>query len=174
MVHKSTIVVLSAVGLLSSTGCKRAHQTTNEELYSAFENNEYEEDMVAAHPEEEVHEDQGKGIKARTLANIDDTIRTVYLTDFERCLEVEMERLDNKALGAEFTVEFTIETDGKVSRAKMLEMRAGETKTKNKAPPREADQFDDCVEKALREWDFDPPPEVQYTHTYTGRVGEAW
>jgi hypothetical protein len=177
MANKSIVIAVGVVGfcgLVASGGCKKNKQTTNADLYASYENNEYEEDMVAAHPEDTVYEDQGEGIDARTLANIDDTIRTVYLTSFERCLEQEMERLETRWLGAQFTVEFTIETTGKVSKAKMLEMKAGETKPKDKNNPREADQFDDCVEAALLEWEFDPPPEVQYTHTYNGKVGEAW
>lgn len=176
MVNKSIViaVVVGAVGIGASSGCKKNKQTSNAELYSSYEDNEYEDDMVSAHPEQEIHEDQGEGINARTLANIDDTIRTVYITSFERCLEQEMERLENRWLAAQFTVEFTIETTGKVSAAKMLEMKAGETKPKEKGNPREADQFDDCVEEALLEWEFEPPPEVQYTHTYNGKVGEAW
>jgi len=164
--------VVAAVGM--TTGCKKNKQTSNAELYSGYESNEYEQDMVEAHPEEEIHESQGEGINVRTLAAIDDAIRTVYITDFERCLEVEMERLETRWLAAEFTVEFHIETSGKVTEAKMLEMKAGETKPKKGTEARPADQFDDCVEKLLLEWEFDPAPEVPYVHTYNGRVGEAW
>jgi hypothetical protein len=164
--------VVAAVGM--TTGCKKKGETTNADLYGSYEDNEYESDMVAAHPEDEIHESQGQGIDARTLASIDDAIRTVYITDFEHCLEIEMERLENRWLAAEFTVEFHIETSGKVTEAKMLEMKAGETKPKEKGNARPADQFDDCVEEKLLEWEFDPPPEVDYLHTYQGRVGEAW
>ncbi len=174
MGKKSITVVLGAACVLGLGACKKNKQTSNADLYSSYEDNQYEEDMVAANPEQEIHESQGEGIDARTLASIDDTIRTVYLTDFERCLEVEMERLETRWLGAAFTVEFTIETSGKVSQAKVLDMKAGETKPQKGQAPREADQFDECLEELLLVWEFDPAPEVQYTHTYQGQVGEAW
>ncbi len=31
-----------------------------------------------------------------------------------------------------------------------------------------------CMETSVLGWEFDPPPEVEYVHTYQGRVGEAW
>ena len=85
-----------------------------------------------------------------------------------------MNRLETRWLRAVFTVQFTIETNGSISEAKMLEMDAREYKTKKGAEAKVADQFDACVEGALLEWEFDPAPEVQYTHTYNGKVGEAW
>ena len=34
--------------------------------------------------------------------------------------------------------------------------------------------FGDCIVAKIYKWEFDPAPEVTYTHTYNGRIGEAW
>ena len=70
-----------------------------------------------------------------------------------------------------------------VSAVKFLEVDIKERKTLNDKgeyvseggkAPRAADNFQSCAEGKLYKWEFDPPPEVQYTHSYNGRVGEAW
>lgn len=146
--------------------------TTNADMLGAYGDNKYKEDMVTADEYEE-HEDQGQAISPRTLAHIDDTILTVYTTDFEACLEDEMERLNTKWLAGSFTVEFRIDTSGKVHDVNVLNMDIKERKG-YEGEPRSADQFDACLQKLLVEWAFDPPPEAEFVHTYTGELGEAW
>ncbi len=166
--------------LLMALGCK-PKQTTNADLLAQYDGSEYESDMVAT--DYESVEDQGDAIDPRTQAAIQDTITTSYVTDFENCLEKEMSRLENRWVAGDFSVEFTIETSGMVSAVKFLDIDIKERRTLNDkgeyvseggAAPRSAEEFEGCAEAKLYKWEFDPAPEVTYTHTYNGRVGEAW
>ncbi len=184
--HKNAIFIAPCVAaLLSLSACAsklEKNSTSNAAIASRYENNKYIDDIetVDASPE---HEDQGAAIDPRTQAAIDDTIRTVYDTDFERCLEADMDELENRWLAGVFTVEFTIETSGVVSSARVLSMDIEERRTPNAdgkyvsaggAAPRKAPSFKQCLEQSLLQWEFDPPPEVKYTHTYNAQIGEAW
>lgn len=175
--------ILALVGLASLSvtfGCK-PKVASNQDLLNEFGGEEYQEDMVAT--DYEVVEDQGASIDPRTQAAIQDTITTVYVSDFETCLEKEMSRFENRWIAGNFSIEFTIEPSGMVSAATMLshdiqERRTlddkGEFVTEGGAEPRKAEEFTSCVEEKVYKWEFDPPPEVTYTHTYNGEVGEAW
>ena len=172
----ATLALPLAVALASGCGPKD-NSSTNAELLAGYNDNEYNEDIVTGEAYEH-HEDQGDSISPRVLASINDTIETVYTTDFEHCLESEMERLETSWLGGSFTVQMDIGTDGNVTNVIVLKMKIGETrvkgKGKDKPKPRAADQFDECLVKLLGEWSFDPAPEANFTHTYNGKVGEAW
>jgi hypothetical protein len=175
-----TISVLGLMALVGALGC-RAKPTSNQDLLAQYDSGKYEGDMVAT--DYETVEDQGASIDPRTQAGIQDTIETVYVTDFEKCLETEMSRLENRWVAGDFAVEFTIETSGLISAVKFLESDIVERKTLNDKgefvseggkAPRKADNFESCAEGKIYKWEFDPAPEVTYTHTYNGRVGEAW
>jgi len=175
-----TITLVGIASLVAGLGC-RPKQQTNQELLASYGGEKYEEDIVASDYEET--KSQGDSIDPRTQASIQDVIETVWVTDFETCLEVEMDRLSNRWVGGEFAVEFTIETSGMVSGAKFLSSDIKERKTKNAkgdfvteggAAARLADGFGDCIVAKIYKWEFDPAPEVTYTHTYNGRIGEAW
>ena len=176
----SVLGLIALINLIGALGC-RPKPPSNEELLSQYDGSKYESDMVAT--DYETVEDQGDSIDPRTQAAIQDTITTVYVTDFEKCLETEMSRLENRWVAGDFAVDITIETSGMVSAVKFLEVDIKERKTLNDKgefvseggkAPREADQFQSCAEGKVYKWEFDPPPEVTYTHSYNGRVGEAW
>lgn len=176
----TTIVIVGLGSLVALSGCK-PKEKTNADLLGAYSGSQYESDMVAT--DYENVEDQGSSIDPRTQAAIEDTIRTVYVSDFERCLEGEMSRLENRWIGGDFSIEFTIETSGMVSSATILKEDVWERRTldgdgkyvsEGGADPKHADQFGACVEEHAYKWEFDPPPETVYTHTYNGSVGEAW
>jgi hypothetical protein len=177
---KSIVLIGLAASLVAGLGCKPKH-ATNQELLAEYGGEKYQEDIVAT--DYDKTEDQGASIDPRTQAAIQDAIETVWVTDFEACLEIEMDRLSNRWVAGDFSVEFTIETSGMVSAAKFLSSDIKERKTKNAKgdfvaeggpEPRTADGFGDCIVTKIYKWEFDPPPEVTYTHTYNGRVGEAW
>lgn len=178
---KQTLPTIVGLACLAATlGCK-PKVASNQDLLSEYGGEKYAEDMVAT--EYETVEDQGASIDPRTQAEIQDTIETVYVTDFESCLEKEMDRLENRWVAGNFSIEFTIETSGMVTSATMLEHDIQERRTKNDAgefvseggaAPKQAENFTSCVETKVYKWEFDPPPEVTYTHTYNGMVGEAW
>jgi hypothetical protein len=179
-VNTKTIVLIGTASLVAGLGCK-PKMATNQELLAEYGGEKYQEDMVAT--DYENTESQGASIDPRTQAAIQDAIETVWVTDFEACLEVEMDRLGNRWVAGDFSVEFTIETSGMVSAAKFLSSDIKERKTKNAkgefvadggGEARTADGFGDCIVTKIYKWEFDPPPEVTYTHTYNGRVGEAW
>jgi hypothetical protein len=175
-----TIVLVGIASLVAGLGCKPKQQT-NQEMLAAYGGEKYQDDIVASDYEDT--KDQGASIDPRTQASIQDAIETVWVTDFESCLEQEMDRLSNRWVAGEFSVEFTIETSGMVSGAKFLSSDIKERKTKNAKgefvaeggePAREADKFGDCIVTRIYKWEFDPAPEVTYTHSYNGRIGEAW
>ncbi|MEE9382167.1 MAG: hypothetical protein V3V08_01975 [Nannocystaceae bacterium] len=168
-----TIFGLVALSVAMTACAHKQQQTTNAELLAAHDGNAYEEEIVTADGYES-HEDQGASISPRTLAHIDDTIRSVYNTDFERCLEKEMDRLETKWLAGAFTVEFHIDTKGNVHDVNVLNMEVGERRVPKGQTPRKADQFGPCLKERLVEWQFDPAPEAAFVHTYTGELEEAW
>lgn len=166
------------IGLpLLTTGCvKRQLDKMNERegsVYDEYDGDKYEEDLVTVKADEV--EDQGDSVAPATLQAIQDTISNVYERDFGRCLQQDMDAYENRWMAGNFSVEFTINTDGKVIAASVLEMDIKERKSaKGQKEMREAKIFPSCVEESVYKWEFDPPPEVQYTHTYTGKVGEAF
>ena len=185
MTNTIRTIVLCGVAVALSTGCAKNKRPSNQTMYDEFaQSDHYSEDIESDHYEET--KDQGASIDPRTQAIIDGQIREVYVTDFERCLEKDMDELENRWVAGTFTIEFHIDTKGKVTESKVLSMDVKERKTKNSkgqlvseqegggAAPREASHFKSCLEKVLLEWEFDPPPEVAFTHTYNGQVGEAW
>ncbi|HFE45773.1 MAG TPA: hypothetical protein ENJ18_09845 [Nannocystis exedens] len=172
----STLLTLALV--LTASGCaKRQLQKMDSEeaeLAAQFDGSEYSEDMVQA-DNSEVYEDQGESISPQALASIQDTITNVYERDFGRCLQQDMDAYDNRWIAGTFTVEFKINTDGKVIEVNLLE----EDIEERRLPPgqkqaRKAKLFGSCVENAIYKWEFEVPPEVEYVHTYTGKVGEAF
>ncbi|MCA9697823.1 MAG: hypothetical protein KC431_09895 [Myxococcales bacterium] len=174
------MALLATFGVLATTACRPKPQT-NEDLLAQYSGDKYAQDMVAT--DYENVEDQGASIDPRTQASIEDAIRTVWVTDFEACLEKEMSRLENRWIAGDFAIEFTIEPSGMVSGAKMLNEDVKERRTLNDKgefvaeggkAPRVAENFGSCVEEKVYKWEFDPAPEVTYTHTYNGKVGEAW
>ena len=139
------------------------------------------DDMVTT-KDDAVYSEQGKSISPRELEFIQMTIEE-YKGDFEHCLEDEMERMDNRWIAGHFSVEFHISTKGVTSDVKVIEDEVVERRTKDGegkfvseggAPPRAAEKFAQCVHDKLVDWEFDPPPETDYVHTYNGNVGEAW
>lgn len=166
--------------LVAMLGCA-PKLASNQDLLAEYGGEKYQQDMVAT--DYETVEDQGDSIDPRTQAAIQDTITTVYVSDFESCLEKEMSRLENRWVAGDFAVEFTIEPSGLVTGVRMLQQDIIERRTLNAegkfvtsggAEPRAATEYDSCVETKIFKWEFDPPPEVTYTHTYNGRIGEAW
>lgn len=171
-----------AFALVLAPGCANSKRPSNADMYDQYANADHYSDDIEATDYENV-EDQGASIDPRTQAQIDGQIRDVYVTDFEHCLEKDMDELENRWVAGTFTIEFEIETSGKVTKANVLSMDVQERRTKNDkgqmvseggAPPRQAAHFGECLESILLEWEFDPPPEVTFTHTYNGQVGEAW
>lgn len=164
--------------LMAGAGCAGKNKgMSNEDLYHQYDDNKYSEDIVAAEADANYGE-ADKGISPRTLANIEDTIDVTYKTDFEHCFEEEMERMETRWLAGQISVEFDIGTDGTVSEAKVLSEDLRERKTPEggelQGEGRKAEGFDACLEKKVHDWEFDPPPEVEYTHTYSVQLGEAW
>lgn len=175
-----SVVIALVLGCSLASGvvaCKKEQTgTTNAALVSEFSGESYEKDMETA-DEYRKHEDQGASISLRAQKAIQDTVEISYKEDFARCLEDEMERLENRNVSGTFSVEFKIDTQGKVKKATVIQADIKERKAAASTPEgqmRSADGFSPCVESLALQWEFDPPPEVIYTHTYTGEVGAAW
>lgn len=175
----SMLTLISAsVALASAGGCakRQLNKMNNEEdaLYGQYKGEEYEKDMVQSEQSKD-YEDQGDSISPKTLASIQDTITNVYERDLGRCLQQDMEEYGNRWIAGTFTVEFKINTKGQVIGVDVLEQDIKE----RRLPPgqkeaREAKKFGPCIETSIYKWEFDPAPEVEYVHTYTGKVGEAF
>ena len=173
-------ISLGVACMATTLGCK-PKVASNQEMLAEYGGEKYSADMVATDYVDT--EDQGDSIDPRTQAALQDTISTVYVSDFETCLEKEMDRLENRWIAGAFAMQFTIEPSGMVSEASVLSHDIMERRTANAegnfvseggAEPRQAENFTSCVEEKAYKWEFDPPPEVTYTHTYNGQVGEAW
>lgn len=176
----NSILKTLAVGLAASTllvACKSKEGSDNPDVaagYRGEDHNQYESDIVTAEKRHE-YADQGKGIKPKTLANIEDTITNVYEKDFERCLETVMDEEETRFVRSGFIVEFTIGTDGIASKARVLEIITRKQDAKGTdIGDVTSSTMKDCISESIKEWEFEPAPEVNYVHTYRGSVGEAF
>ena len=165
------------VASLSASACAAKRATANqnegeEKLFSSYSGEEYEKEMQTA--EGEQTNDQGGSVSPGVLQNITDTIENVYARDFSRCLQKDMEEFDNRWIAGTFTVEVTIMTDGKIKKGEIVQIDIQERRTEKGKEPRKAVIFPGCVEELVYKWEFDPAPEVEYVHTYHGKVGEAF
>lgn len=161
----------------ATAGCKKGPGTDNPDVaagYRGADNNAYEGEIITADRSGD-YEDQGQGISPAVLQNIDDTVLTVYQKDIERCLEDEMGERETRFMRAVFLIEFTINTEGDTTQGKVLEigLREQDAKGTDKGEVDSA-TMKSCIESSVTEWAFDPPPEVDYVHTYRGQVGEAF
>lgn len=172
----SSLTLVAAVAAsLTLVGCakKGPPPTSNEALLDQFGGDEYADDFVTADRSGN-HKDQGQAVSAEAQLAVQDALQEVYLTDFSSCLEDEMKRLDNRYIAGPFTVELTIGTDGRVKKANFVEWDIKERRTVEGQEPRIAEEFPSCIQEAVKEWEFEPAPEAQYVHSYSGKVGEAW
>lgn len=166
-----------AIMLVATSGCtKRQLKKLDEKessLRSQYDGGSYAENIMVAEGKE--YQDQGKGISAKTLTAIQDTITTLYERDFVRCLQKDMDAFENRWIAGTFTVEFTINTAGKVIAVRFLEMDIKERRlAEGQSEAREVQIFPTCAEQAMYVWEFNPAPEVEYVHTYFGKLGEAF
>ncbi|MCX4244676.1 hypothetical protein [Paraliomyxa miuraensis] len=175
MTHRSALClsVLIAMPTLSACG-KNKRDSDNPDVAAAYADNKYEEDIVTARRRKD-YEDQGTAIDPKTLAAIEDTIKTVYLRDLERCLEDEMGEEGTRFIRSVFTVQFDIDTEGQASGAKILDIWEKKQNAKG-GDIGEVDpsRLKGCIEGVIAEWVFEPAPEAPYSHTYRGQVGEAF
>lgn len=170
----TTIVAALVLSGLGSGCAKKAPEpTSNAALLDEFGGEEYAEDFVTADHEGR-HKDQGTAVSAEAQLAVQDALQEVYINDFVDCLQQEMARLENRYIGGPFTVELTIGTDGTVSKAEFIKWDIKERRTEEGKSPRRAEEFPGCVQEAAKEWEFDPAPETEYIHSYSGKVGEAW
>lgn len=169
----SMIFIIAAPVALGA--CRPDRNTDNPDIAAEFrEDNKYDDDIVTAAKRND-YEDQGKGISPKTLSNIEDTITNVYERDFEDCLEDQMDEFETRFMRSVFTVEFTIDTTGKASAAKILEIQTRKQDARGADLGEvSSDGMKNCISSSISAWEFDPPPEVDYVHTYRGQVGEAF
>src|SRR5690606_28463492 len=153
-------------------GCNKNLDTDNPDVAAAYRgDNKYEDDIVTA-KKRESYEDQGQGISPKTLQAIEDTIVSAYEKDFERCLEEQMGEMGTRFLRSAFIVEFRIDTNGDAGDAKILEIETRKQDAKGADLGQvSSDGMKACIASSIDEWSFDPAPEVEYVHTYRGRVG---
>jgi hypothetical protein len=170
---KSTIIAIAGV-LAATTGCSKQQQDDPDVAAGYRDNNAYEADIVTAEKRKN-YKDQGKGIKPETLQSIQETIDNVYAKDFETCLEGQMDEQGTRFMRTAFLVEFTIDTSGKASKARVLEIETRKQNAKGSdLGVVDSNGMKDCIQTAIVDWEFDPPPEVDYVHTHKGHVGEAF
>lgn len=184
--HVSTLPTLTALVAVALTapGCAKRQlnkmDNNEDDLYASYQKTDYDKDMVKA--EEGLNEysrEEDQSVSPKVLKSIQDTIENVYERDFGRCLQRDMEEYENRWIAGTFSAEVTINTAGKVTKVNIPAIDIKERKPpkgtpKDKFKPRDAVKFPSCVEESAFKWEFDPPPEVEYTYTYTGKVGEAY
>jgi len=180
MQHTTKFMIMAAAALVLASGCARRQtdkmNSGEEDLYAKYQSSSYEKDMVTANETQE-YADQGQGVSPKVLKSIQDTVENVYERDFGRCLQKDMEEFENRWIAGTFSVEFTIATSGRVTQARITQMDIKERKPpkgKKDNQAREAKLFGPCVVDSAGKWEFDPPPEVEYVYTYSGKVGEQF
>ena len=178
MAHRTSICMAALLAIPTTTvGCAKRHldAADNPDVASSYrDRNKYNEDIETGTYRDET-EDQGKGIRPRTLKSIEDTITNVYEKDFENCLEEQMDVNETRFMRSVFSVEFTIDTSGKASKANIIDIWVKKQNAKgSNIGDVSPDGMKACIAKSIDDWVFDPPPEVVYVHTYRGQVGEAF
>lgn len=175
MMQRSAVLLALLLAAPELSACKHRNDIDDTDVAAGYRgNNKYEEDIVTARRRKD-YQDQGTAIDPKTLAAIDDTIKTVYLRDLERCLEDQMEEEGTRFMRSVFTVQFDIDTSGQASGAKILEIWVKKQDAKGgNIGDVDPNGMKDCVQTTIAEWEFDPAPEALYSHTYVGQVGEAW
>lgn len=166
-------LALVSVALLLPAGCKKT-DTDHPDVASKYRDSKYRQDIVEGEYTQD-HEHQGDAIQPATLRSIEDTIHNSYHRDFERCLEDEMDTAETRFMRSVFTVEFQINTKGQAGSAKVINIWLKKQNAKGtdigEVSP---DGLEKCIVGAIDGWVFDPPPEVDYKHTYKGQIGEAF
>lgn len=173
--NRSALCLALLIALPALPACKKSRDSDNPDVAAGYrDNNKYQDDIVTARTRKD-YDDQGQAIDPKTLAAIEDTIKTVYLRDLERCLEDEMETEGTRFMRSVFTVQFDIDTEGQAGGAQVLEIGVRKQDAKG-GDVGEVDpaSFKGCLETIIAEWVFDPAPEAPYSHTYRGQVGEAF
>ena len=177
--HRPLLVPLAAgAACLFAGACATTPDTapSNEALVADFQSRatqlpeEYETDVHLS-PDEQ-------GVSLDTVVHISSTLTESYHRDVERCLEQEMERLENRFVAGEVVLQVHVNTQGKVHKAAVAHGALAERRTPNgealPQPGRTADQFHECFATVATTWEFSRPPEVDYVHTYAVTLGEAW
>ncbi len=175
MMQRSAVLLALLVAVPVLPSCKPKQDPDNPDVAAGYrDNNKYGGDIVTARRRND-YEDQGTAIDPKTLAAIEDTIKTVYLRDLERCLEDQMEEQETRFMRSVFTVQFDIDTSGQAGGAKILDIWLKKQNAKG-GDVGEVDPggLKDCIQSNIAEWEFDPAPEAPYSHTYQGQVGEAF
>lgn len=175
MMQRSAVLLALLVAVPVLPSCKPKQDLDNPDVAAGYrDDNKYGDDIVTARRRND-YEDQGTAIDPKTLAAIEDTIKTVYLRDLERCLEDQMEEEETRFMRSVFTVQFDIDTDGQAGDAKILDIWLKKQSAKgNDVGEVDAGGMKDCIQGTIAEWEFDPAPEAPYSHTYRGQVGEAF
>jgi hypothetical protein len=176
MTQRHTLSLLALVtAALAAPACKKntmGDDATN--VAGGYEDTKYRENIVTGRERRE-YADQGKGVSPKVLAAIDHTIRNVYERDFKHCMEEEMDRQNSRFVRAVYSIEFDIDTAGKVKEAKILSMSGGKQDARGaNLGPIDTTQLAECIHTAVMGWEFDDKPEVEFRHTYRGQVGEAF
>lgn len=167
-------MVAMAMAMATVVGCRPKEPFDNPDVAAGFRGSEYEQSMVQPNSNDAPPQSSGS-ISPQTLSVIETTISNVYETDFERCLEHEMEVHETRFLRAKFAVQFTVGTDGRVSAVDVLELGARrQDATGADLGDIPTDEIDQCIRSAVALWEFSPPPEAVYVHTYNGLIGEAF
>jgi hypothetical protein len=170
------LALAASLVALPAFGCANARQKDldNPDTAAAYQDNRYKEDIVTG-KESQTYEDKGSGISQKALMGIQDSMATVYQRDFERCLEGEMDRYGTRFLRTVFNVEFTIDTTGKVTNVNVISVGVREQNAAGADKgEKDAAGMKQCIIDSGMAWEFEPPPEIVYIHTYSGRVGEAY
>jgi hypothetical protein len=171
---RTVAIIVASVGMLAP-GCKKQFYKDDPDVAAGYrDSNQYSEDIVDAQKRHD-YDERGQSISPGTLAAIEHTISSVYERDFERCLEEQMGDTGTRFMRSAFTVEFHIDPSGRAGEAKILEIMTRKQDAKGsdlgEVP---SDGMKSCISASIAEWTFDPAPEVEYVHTYTGKVGEAF
>lgn len=179
-----TTTALLLAATLFAPGCAKRQldkmDKNEDNLYAGYQKTSYDKDMVkSGEGLDEYDRSSQASVSPKVLASIQDTIENVYERDFGRCLQRDMEAYENRWIAGTFSAEVTINTAGKVVKVNLPAIDIKERKPpkgvpKDKFQPRDAKLFPSCVEESAFKWEFDPPPEVEYTYTYTGKVGESY
>ena len=107
------------------------------------------------------------------IASYQDMVHEVYFSDFERCLEEQMEAEETMYMRSAFTLDITVARDGSTKSVKIdhlvIKVRNYEGKDLKDG---NAQGMSDCVTTAAAGWEFEPKPSAPTNFRVDGKVGD--
>lgn len=112
-------------------------------------------------------------IEPALIATYQNMVRDVYFSDFERCLEDQMESEETMYMRSAFTLSITVAADGTTNGVHTQDMAIKVRNYEGRdLADGNAEAMSDCITTAAAQWEFEPLPPREMTFKVDGSVGD--